>query len=40
MKRPLKNHRYEILLFLSLALLAATMVGALVNAALRMEVVA
>ena len=40
MKEPLQNRRYEILLLVSLVLLTATLVGTLVNAALRVQVVA
>jgi len=40
MKEPLQNRRYEILLLVSLVLLTATLVGTLVKAALRVQVVA
>ena len=40
MKEPLQNRRYEILLLVSLVLLTATLVGTLVKAELRVQVVA
>ena len=40
MKTDRKNSRFVVLLLVSLALLTSTLVGTLVNAALRMQILA